>query len=165
MASKAHADDPVIEQHDHAHHEPHVISIPVLIGTFAALIALTILTVGATAIDLGGAGNLVVALVVAAIKAILVALIFMHLWFDQKYNAMVFGGSLIFVFLFVAFTTIDASRYQDDIRAIDDEKAQQEVVAEKPPPATTATAAPTAPRDESVRLPSDDRPRTAPTAH
>lgn len=166
MASKARAaDDSVADQHAEAHHEPHVISIPVLLGTFGALILLTIATVGATAIDLGGTGNLVVALLIAAVKAILVALIFMHLWFDQKYNVMIFFGSIIFVVLFVSFTTIDVSRYQENVEAADADAIAAEAAeaAEAPPEGTAVPTA--APLDEGVRLPRDDGPRAAPTSH
>jgi cytochrome c oxidase subunit IV len=47
------------------------------LATFAALAALTALTVGVARLDLGGA-NSVVALAIAAIKAALVLLFFMH---------------------------------------------------------------------------------------
>ena len=175
MASKAQRTvaDPVEHQEAHGHDEPHVIGIPMLVGTFLALIVLTVITVGATSFDLGGTGNLVIALVIAGIKAILVAMIFMHLWFDQKYNVMVFFGSLIFVILFVSITFIDVSRYQSDIRAVDAETMDLEQppipadAAGATPTEPTATAEPAAPApaiEEGVRLPPEG-PRTAPTAH
>jgi cytochrome c oxidase subunit IV len=174
MASKAARTAPSADHgHDgHGHDEPHVISIPVLIGTFVALMVLTGITVGATSFDLGGTGNLIVALAIAAVKAILVALIFMHLWFDQKYNVMVFFGSILFVVLFVSVTFIDVSRYQPDIRQVDEDTMTLE---EKPMPADAVgvapiegapTAAPVpAPQGEGLVLPPSDGPRTAPTAH
>lgn len=163
MASNAEtAEDPVLEQHAQAHHEPHVISIPVLLGTFAALIVLTVITVGATAVDLGPTGNLAVALIIAAMKATLVALIFMHLWFDQKYNVMVFCGALLFVFLFVSITFIDVSHYQSSIRAVDIE-TPADVVAEPAP--TAVPTVPASPPAGPIRVPEGGGPRTAPTAH
>lgn len=171
------------DQHAHAHDEPHVISIPVLVGTFMALLALTGITVGATAIDLGATGNLFVALAIAAVKAILVALIFMHLWFDQKYNVMIFFGSIVFVILFVSITMLDVEAYQPDIRAVDEDTQDLEQpplptdAAGMTPTQTTPTAAGApagvpagapagAPGGDSIRLPEGgEGPRTAPTAH
>ena len=53
------------------------------IRVFAALAILTIVTVAASRIHFPGAGNIIVALVIAALKASLVAAIFMHLKWEK----------------------------------------------------------------------------------
>ena len=54
------------------------------IRVFAALAILTIVTVAASRVHFPGAGNIVVALVIAAVKASLVAAIFMHLKWEKS---------------------------------------------------------------------------------
>ena len=67
--------------HDgHADHGlAHTMPIWMLIAVLAALMGLTILTVSVTNFDLGSQGNLIVAMVIATIKATLVVTFFMHL--------------------------------------------------------------------------------------
>src|SRR4051812_16581666 len=67
---------------------PHVVSFRLLLTIFATLMVLTFATVAATWVDLGYTGNLVLALVIAVIKAALVMLYFMHLRWDSPFNAM-----------------------------------------------------------------------------
>ncbi len=53
------------------------------LGVFVALAVLTVLTVLASQIEFHGSWNVVVALVIAAIKASLVAAVFMHLKWEN----------------------------------------------------------------------------------
>lgn len=101
-----------------------------LIGVFAALIALTIITVVAANFPLGE-WEIVVSLTIATIKASLVVLFFMHVWYDKPFNALIFVSSLAFVALFLGFTLIDSREYQPDI----EERAIEQV-------GTTEVAAP-----------------------
>lgn len=87
-------------------HVPHVLPITHYLGVWAALMFLTAVTVGVSYLDFG-AFNLVIAMVVATIKAGLVAAIFMHLWYDGKFNAIVLFISLIFLFVFITITRLD----------------------------------------------------------
>ena len=54
------------------------------VRVFTALAVLTIVTVAASRIHFPGAGNIVVALLIAAVKASLVAAIFMHLKWEKS---------------------------------------------------------------------------------
>lgn len=105
------------DHHDdeHAHGLSHVASAKVLLGTFGALMVLTILTVTATSIDLGTNMNLLLAMVIATIKAGLVCLFFMHLKYDKTLHTIAFLTALLFALLFVSFALMDSSEYQDDI--------------------------------------------------
>lgn len=72
-----------------------MISIRGYFAVFTALLALTALTTGVAFIDLGGIGNVAVALTIAVIKAVLVALYFMHLRYSSRLT-MVFAAAGIF---------------------------------------------------------------------
>jgi cytochrome c oxidase subunit IV len=95
---------------------PHVLSPSVLLGTAAALLALTAVTVAVARIDLG-AGNVAVALGIAVAKATLVALFFMHLKYEHRFHVVVLAGAVIFAMLFGGFVLFDTSQYQPDLRA------------------------------------------------
>jgi cytochrome c oxidase subunit 4 len=92
--------------------EPHVHIVPLrlLMGVGAALLVLTAVTVGATYVDLGRL-NLAVALLIAVVKATLVALYFMHLRWDRPLNAIVFVAAIGFVILFVLLAVMDTLEY------------------------------------------------------
>jgi cytochrome c oxidase subunit 4 len=95
----------------------HVMPRRVLLAVWAALMALTILTVSAHAVDFGPSANLLVAMGIATVKASLVVLFFMHLLYDRRFHLLVFLASLLFVFLFVSLAMLDSAQYQPDIRA------------------------------------------------
>lgn len=110
---------------DHDDHGlSHTTSVPLLLGVFAALTILTVLTVGVTAIDLGSQGNFVVAMVIATIKAALVMALFMHMLWDSKFNVLVFVSSFLFVLLFLSMSLADRGEYQ---RSIDSWETAQTV--------------------------------------
>jgi cytochrome c oxidase subunit 4 len=92
--------------HGGADHHPHVLPISVYLKTFGALVVLTIITVAASRVDLGPL-NLPLALAIATTKATIVALMFMHLFWDQKFFSIIIASSVIFLVIFVAFTMFD----------------------------------------------------------
>lgn len=90
--------------HAQAHHqEHHVHGGPKLYAAvLGALLFLTVVTVGASMIDFGGGmANVVIAMLIASIKASLVALFFMHLRWEGKMNAIIFCSTLFFLGLFL----------------------------------------------------------------
>jgi cytochrome c oxidase subunit 4 len=93
----------------------HVVDVRVLLTVFAALIALTALTVGVSYFDFGPL-NLFVALGVATIKAALVALWFMHLRYDGGFNAFVFLVGVAFLGLFLVISLYDSVQYQHNVQ-------------------------------------------------
>jgi cytochrome c oxidase subunit 4 len=72
-----------------------------------ALLILTGITVGAAYIDLGS-GNVVVALIIATIKASLVALFFMHLRWEKPVNSIIAVAGFLFLGIFLMFDLLDA---------------------------------------------------------
>ena len=101
---------------DHSHDGPHVMSIPMLLGTFFGLVLLTGITVGAHyAIDVGETGNLIIAMIIATMKAALVLALFMHLIYDKRYNFMIFATSILGVVLFISIAFLDTSENLPEI--------------------------------------------------
>lgn len=93
----------------------HVSSPMSILLVWAALIVLTVVTVGATYIDLGGTMNLWVAMIIATAKAVLVALYFMHLRYETPFILIVFLGTLLFVALLVSISMMDAAQYSQEM--------------------------------------------------
>jgi len=139
----------VAEAHDHG--LAHVTPVKLLVGVFAALTILTILTVVVTSIDLGSQGNFVVAMIVATVKAGLVMAFFMHLVWDKKFNLTVFLSGFLFVVLFLSLAMTDRNEYQAQIDAFEQTNPLETAAsahapeAAAPAAATPAAAAPPAP--------------------
>ena len=90
--------------HTHAHSEEfHVHGGPkIYAAVLAGLLFLTVITVGASYIDWGGGlANVIIAMLIASVKASLVALFFMHLRWDRPISAIIFCTSLFFLGLFL----------------------------------------------------------------
>lgn len=73
---------------------------------FGALVALTLITVAVAQVHLGE-WNFFVAVLIATIKASLVAAFFMHLKDDNRFNVLIFIGSIIFMAVFFVYTMND----------------------------------------------------------
>jgi cytochrome c oxidase subunit 4 len=97
----------------------HDVPTWVLVSVFVALLILTLLTVSVTWVDLGGF-NVWVALTIAAVKATLVGLFFMHLAYDKPFISVVVGTTLFFVVFFIALATLDVFQYNKDVDAFRD---------------------------------------------
>lgn len=111
--------DGPLEADAHAGHSDHGLAhtMPVwmLVGVLGALMGLTVLTVSVTSFDLGSEGNLVVAMVIATIKAALVVTFFMHLFWDKKFHLILFLTAVLFVVLFLSMSITDRGEYQHNI--------------------------------------------------
>ena len=93
----------------HAH---HVVPLQVYLAVGVALLFLTVITVLVSFVHLGPF-NLVVAIGIATFKAALVALFFMHLFWDNKLYMTVFLASLMFLGIFIIFTMFDTEKRAD----------------------------------------------------
>jgi cytochrome c oxidase subunit 4 len=95
-----------------AHHEDdgqvhaHISSAQFYWGIFGALIVLTLLTVRISYYDFGSA-NIIIAIVIATMKASLVAAFFMHLRHDKLFNTIAFLSAFLFLALFILLTYDD----------------------------------------------------------
>jgi cytochrome c oxidase subunit IV len=102
----------------------HVTPVRLLLVVWGALMVLTVITVSATSIDLGGRYNFMIAMAIATVKAGLVVTYFMHLRWDRPFHTLVFVGSLLFVSLFISMTLFDKSEYEPDITEMAVQKGQ-----------------------------------------
>ena len=76
--------------------------------TLITLLILTAITVGASYVQFGSsAANVVIALTIATIKAIVVALFFMHLLHDKPVNALAAVAGFLFLGILLLFTLLD----------------------------------------------------------
>lgn len=92
----------------------HTVPLWLLIAVFLALIGLTVVTVAVTKVDLSKA-NLWIAMLIAGVKATLVALYFMHLRWDKVFHGFLFLGAIAFVVLFIGIALMDTQAYHPDI--------------------------------------------------
>ena len=82
---------------------PHILPLRIYLGVAGALLVLTAITIFAAQADFGS-WNLVVALLIAAVKSTLVALFFMHLKYDNRIYSVIFVGAILFLGIFITFT-------------------------------------------------------------
>jgi len=85
----------------------HITSIKVLLANAAALLVLTILTVAVGYVHMSSTGHIIAAMAIAVAKASLVALFFMNLYWDKRFNSMLFVASILFLALLVGLSLID----------------------------------------------------------
>jgi cytochrome c oxidase subunit 4 len=131
----------------HAHHgaddgavHVHIASSQFYWGIFAALIVLTIATVRVSYYDFGPA-NIIIAILIATMKASLVAAFFMHLRHDKLFNTIAFLSSFLFLAIFILLTYDDMgyrARVDNDYGGRVELRSGQ--AAPGGEPATTATA-------------------------
>lgn len=99
----------------------HAGDLRVYLGVFGALLFFTAVTVGLSYVHLGSL-NLVVAILIASMKAALVATFFMHLKDDKRFISLLFIGGLCFVGLFFAYTMMDTDRRANEINDVSGNK-------------------------------------------
>ncbi len=97
----------------HEHHTP----LGTMTWVFVILLFLTALTVwtsniheiviGHSVIEIGPTPHIIMAMVIAVIKATLVAAYFMHLKYDKPMNTVVVGATMFGVLLFIGLTLAD----------------------------------------------------------
>jgi cytochrome c oxidase subunit IV len=90
------------ESHDH-HGGPKIYT-----ANLFALLFLTVITVAAASFNFGSA-NVVIALAIATVKAILVGLIFMHLLWDKPVDAIIIIAGFLFLGIFLMFDFLDVT--------------------------------------------------------
>ena len=84
----------------------HVTPKRTYFAIFAALLALTYLTVAVSRIDLGRL-NTIVAMTIAVSKAVLVVLFFMHLRYSTRLTKLVVVGGFLWLALMIGLTMAD----------------------------------------------------------
>lgn len=88
-------------------HDDHSHGARQYVAVWGALMALTVLTVWSAGIDLGGYLNITVAMIIASVKAGVVALYFMHLKFEDKLTWIYAIYPLVLLLLLIGFTLME----------------------------------------------------------
>jgi cytochrome c oxidase subunit 4 len=84
----------------------HVVPLKIYYAIFAALLAMTALTIQVAFLDLG-ALNIYVAMTIAVIKAMLVVLFFMHLRYSSSLTKLFVSAGLVWLVILIALTVSD----------------------------------------------------------
>ena len=108
MAYRTDAHDQVDDGAVHA----HISSVPFYVTVFLGLLFLTGVTVGQSYVDLGKL-SIVIVILIATMKASLVVTFFMHLKWDNRFNALVFLSTIFFIGVFFAYTLNDTDKRGD----------------------------------------------------
>ena len=94
-------------------HVPHILPLKVYFLVTFALFALTVFTLVTARLehlfnfDPGQPWNIIIALTIAFTKVLLVALFFMHLYYDSGFMRITFFSGLFFLALFFLLTLVD----------------------------------------------------------
>jgi cytochrome c oxidase subunit 4 len=84
----------------------HIVSYRKLTGIWLALLALTVLTVGITRLELGGY-KVLAALTIACVKSVLVIAVFMHMKYEGRLLRWLLFLALLTLAIFIGFTFFD----------------------------------------------------------
>ncbi len=87
--------------------EHHISTDKTLLGVGGALLVLTILTAVVHYAHLPQPWSIIAAMFIAVLKASLVAMFFMNLFWDKRFNAMLLVSSVVFFLLLIGFTLLD----------------------------------------------------------
>ena len=122
--------------HGSAH---HIMPLKMYFSVFGALLVLTVATIGVSHLALPEPWAIIVAMIVALMKATLVAAFFMHLKYEEQFFTFILVGSLLFMGLFFFFTFSD---FMTVGQLVDDQgqfvKQENEKAAQPASPATPA---------------------------
>lgn len=99
-------------QTSHGHDHGHIVPPSVFLTVLIALLVLTVITVGVSKIEMG-AWNIVVAMLVASIKAGIVGLFFMHLKYENPLIWLYVAFPIILLFVMIGGLFIDNPNRND----------------------------------------------------
>lgn len=77
--------------HAHAQHDEHAPNVKLYMAVFAALMVLTVVTVWISKFHLSIGAAIALGMLVASVKAALVAAVFMHLWGEKRLVFYILG--------------------------------------------------------------------------
>jgi cytochrome c oxidase subunit IV len=115
------------QTHSGSHDHGHVVPASVFLNVLIVLMILTVITVAVSRVDLG-AWNIVVAMIVASIKAGIVGLFFMHLKYENPMIWAYVAFPLILLVIMIGGLLIDnPNRTDPKIYADQPKKAESAV--------------------------------------
>ena len=104
----------------------HILPLKTYLAVAGALFVLTAITVAVAQFHFGEF-NLLIAILIAAVKSTLVALYFMHLKYDNKLYLTLFVMSLVFLAIFISITMLD-TLFRGEIDPVRDGAIKKEAV-------------------------------------
>lgn len=94
------------DMHD-VHDERHVVPVSLYLKIFGWLMFLLILTLAVAMVDLPGPLNIIVAMTVAIIKAVLIILYFMHVKYSSRLTWLFAGAGFAWLLIMFSLTFSD----------------------------------------------------------
>lgn len=89
-----------------AHTTPHVLPKSTYYAVYAALMVLLVATVGFAYVDLGPF-NFLMTMAIAVAKGLMIALIFMHVFYSERLVWVFAGASFLWLAIMIVFTLND----------------------------------------------------------
>ena len=81
----------------------HVVPLKVYYKTFAFLMFLLLITVGAAFIHIGATGNIILAMTIAVVKMTAIILFFMHVYYSSKLVQVFAACGFVWLVILLAF--------------------------------------------------------------
>jgi len=113
MSEHAHAGHDSAHGHaaeGHAESTHHVVPVSLYLKVFTALMVLLVITLAAAAFDLShiwGPLNVIIAVTIAVVKAVLIILYFMHVRYSSKLTWFFAGAAFLWLIVMFSFTFSD----------------------------------------------------------
>lgn len=135
---------------------PHVTPLPVYFAVFGALLVLTVITVGVSLLGLPPTESFIVAMLVAIVKASVVALWFMHLISEKRFYSFILLSTVFFMGLFFVLTLVDLS--SRDATAIEETPRYWQRYSHENPADRPLLSKPATPKAEGGAAPDEAAP-------
>ena len=92
----------------------HIVPLPMLFAVWVLLCGLAVASMVIASINIGSL-NVLVEMVIASVMAIVAALYFMHLRYDNPFNIAAMLLTVIFITLFISFSLTDTTDYRSEL--------------------------------------------------
>lgn len=124
-----------MSHHDHATHKPHITPLWIYLAVAGTLLVMTGLTITAASIDFNHmtgihSMNFIIAMVIATFKAVLVALFFMHLIYDNKFYLFTLISGVGCLMIFITLTLFDTN-FRGKVNPIEKHPIVEQVTKDK----------------------------------
>lgn len=120
---------------EHTEHKHHITPLWIYLAVGGTLLVLTGITIAAAQINftaLTGFSemNFVIAMIIATIKAVLVALFFMHLLYDSKFYLFSLISAIVTLMIFIALVLVD-TQFRGHVNPVEALPIMQQTPADK----------------------------------
>ena len=121
--------------HKSAQNSHHIIPLWIYLSVAVILLIMTGVTIVAAQVDFNhltgfASMNFVIAMIIASFKASLVALVFMHLWFDNKFYLFALLSGIGCLMIFIALTMSD-TQFRGQVNPVEKSPIVHQVPGDK----------------------------------